>query len=106
MRIPRYPWSVKHHDCQTPSRGEAPEKEVKKEAAAHADWTDKIEVGYKKGVFIKTPDDAYSLKLNVRTQGLFRYEGLEERDDTASFSVKRARLLAGGSVLYPWVNYI
>jgi phosphate-selective porin OprO/OprP len=85
--------------------GEAPEKEVKKEATSGEDWTKKIEVGYKKGAYIKTPDDRYSLKLNVRTQGLFKYENQEDEKDTASFSVKRARLLAGGSVYYPWMQY-
>ena len=48
-------------------KGNAPVKEVKKEAAPGEDWTKKIEVGYNKGAYIKTPDDRYSLKLNVRT---------------------------------------
>lgn len=83
----------------------APEKETKAEAPSGDEWTKKIEVGYKKGAFIKTTDDRYSLKLNVRTQGLFRYEALEDRKDTSNFSVKRARLLAGGNVYYPWMQY-
>jgi phosphate-selective porin len=62
-------------------------------------------VGYKKGAYIKTTDDRYSLKLNVRTQGLFKYEAPEGEKDTATFSVKRARLLAGGNVFYPWMQY-
>ena len=37
-------------------RGETTEKEVKKEASTAEDWTKKIEVGYKKGAYIKTPD--------------------------------------------------
>jgi phosphate-selective porin OprO and OprP len=89
-------------------KGEAAEvskKETKEEAASAEDWTKKIEVGYKKGAYIKTTDDRYSLKLNVRTQGLFKYEAREGEKDTTSFSVKRARLLAGGSVFYPWMQY-
>lgn len=86
-------------------KGEAPQKEIKKEASAEEDWTKKIEVGYKKGAYIKTPDDRYSLKLNVRTQGLFKYEDQEDEKNTASFSVKRARLLAGGNMFYPWMQY-
>jgi phosphate-selective porin OprO/OprP len=86
-------------------KGEATEKEVNKEASTAEDWTKKIEVGYKKGVYIKTPDDRYSLKLNVRTQGLFEYEDQEDQKNTASFSVQRARLLAGGSMFYPWMQY-
>ncbi len=84
---------------------EAPQKEAKKEAPAGEDWTRKIEVGYKKGAYIKTTDDRYSLKLNVRTQGLFKYEDQEDQKNTASFSVKRARLLAGGNMFYPWMQY-
>jgi len=85
---------------------EAPsEKEAKKETPPGDDWTKKVEVGYKKGAYIKSADDSFSLKVNVRTQGLFRYESLEDRDDTASFSVKRARILASGNVFYPWMNY-
>jgi phosphate-selective porin OprO and OprP len=86
-------------------KGEAPEKEVKKEASSAEDWTKKIEVGYKKGAYIKTPDDRYSLKLNVRTQGLFKYEDQEEGKNNGTFSVKRARLLAGGNMFYPWMQY-
>jgi phosphate-selective porin OprO/OprP len=86
-------------------KGEAPEKEAQKEASSGAEWTKKIEVGYNKGAYIKTPDDRYSLKLNVRTQGLFKYEDQEEGKNTASFSVKRARLLAGGNMFYPWMQY-
>jgi phosphate-selective porin OprO/OprP len=86
-------------------KGEVPEKEVEKEASTAEDWTKKVEVGYRKGAYIKTPDDRYSLKLNVRTQGLFKYEDQEDQKNTASFSVKRARLIAGGSMFYPWMQY-
>ena len=84
---------------------EAPEKEAKKETPSGEEWVKKIEVGYKKGVYIKTTDDRFSLKLNVRTQGQFKYEDQENEKNTESFSVKRARLLAGGNVFYPWMQY-
>ncbi|UCF93366.1 MAG: hypothetical protein JSW39_04165 [Desulfobacterales bacterium] len=80
-------------------------KEVKEEVSAADEWTKKIEVGYKKGAYIKTADERFSLKLNVRTQGQFKYEAREEREDTADFRVRRARLLAGGNVFYPWMKY-
>jgi phosphate-selective porin OprO/OprP len=86
-------------------KGEAPEKEAKKEAPSGEEWTKKIEVGYKKGAYIKTTDDRFSLKLNVRTQGQFKYQDQEDEKNTASFDVKRARLLAGGSMFYPWMQY-
>jgi hypothetical protein len=84
---------------------EASKEETKAEAPSGDKWTDKVEVGYKKGAYIKTTDDRFSLKLNVRTQGLFRYESPEDEKDSSSFSVKRARLLAGGNVFYPWMQY-
>ena len=86
-------------------KGEAPEKEAKKEAPSGEEWIKKIEVGYKKGAYIKTTDDRFSLKLNVRTQGQFKYEDQQDEKNTESFSVKRARLLAGGNMFYPWMEY-
>ncbi len=83
----------------------APAKEAKIETSSGGEWTDKIEVGYKKGAYIKTADDRYSLKLNVRTQGAFTYQALENEDNTANFRVRRARVLAGGNVFYPWMKY-
>lgn len=86
-------------------KDKTPQKETKAEAASGDEWTKNIEVGYKKGAYIKTTDDRFSLKLNVRTQGRFKYQAREDQDDTASFDVRRARLLAGGNVLYPWMKY-
>jgi phosphate-selective porin OprO/OprP len=83
----------------------ASEKEAKAEAPSGDEWIKKIEVGYKKGAYIKTTDDRFSLKLNVRTQGLFKYEDQEDQKNTESFSVKRARLIAGGNMYYPWMQY-
>lgn len=57
-------------------------------------------MGYKGGAYIKTPDDRFSLKLNVRAQSLFSYQDLENREDTATFRVRRARILAGGNAFY------
>jgi phosphate-selective porin OprO/OprP len=86
-------------------KGEAPEKEAKGEAPSGEEWIKKIEIGYKKGTYIKTPDDRFALKLNVRTQGQFKYQDQEDEKNTASFDVKRARLLAGGNMFYPWMQY-
>jgi phosphate-selective porin OprO/OprP len=84
---------------------ESSEKETTAEGSSGEEWTKKIEVGYKKGAYIKTTKDDFLLKLNVRTQGFFKYEAQEDQEDTASFSVKRARLLAEGNVFYPWMKY-
>jgi phosphate-selective porin OprO/OprP len=86
-------------------KGEAPEKEAKEKPSAGESWTDKIEVGYNKGAYIKTTDDRFSTRLRVRTQGRFKYEDEEDQKNTASFDVRRARLLFDGNVFYPWMKY-
>jgi phosphate-selective porin OprO and OprP len=86
-------------------KGEAPEKAAETKATSGEEWTKKVEVGYNKGAYIKTTDDRFSLKLNVRTQGAFRYQDREDQDNTATFRVRRARILAGGNVFYPWMRY-
>ena len=96
---------VKEDASVKEAKEDATVKEAKIETSSGGDWTDKIEVGYKKGAYIKTVDDRYSLKLNVRTQGAFTYQALEDEDDTANFRVRRARVLAGGNVYYPWMKY-
>ncbi|AOY58415.1 MULTISPECIES: phosphate porin [Desulfococcus] len=78
---------------------------AKQEKPSGDEWTRNVEVGYKKGAYIKTTDDRYSLTLNVRTQGLFSYREREGKADTSTFRVRRARVLAGGNVFYPWMKY-
>ena len=80
-------------------------KEAEGEASSDDDWTKNIEVGYKKGAYIKTTDDRFSVKMNVHTQGAFSYEVQEDQENTTTFKVRRARLLFGGNVYYPWMRY-
>jgi phosphate-selective porin OprO/OprP len=96
---------VKGEESEKKTKGEASEKEAKGEEASDDDWTKKIELGYKQGVYIKTTDDRFSVKLNVRTQGFFSYEVLEDQENTTTFKVRRARVLLGGNVYYPWMKY-
>lgn len=71
-----------------------------------ADWTKKIELGYKKGAYIKTTDDSFSLKVNGRTQPLFSHRDNDAGgDDNETFRFRRARILMKGNVLYPWLKY-
>ena len=70
-----------------------------------ADWTKKIELGYKKGTYIKTTDDRFSLKLNGRIQPYFLHRDNDAGDDNETFLFRRARILAKGNVLYPWFKY-
>ena len=80
-------------------------KKAEGEASSDDDWTKNIEVGYKKGAYIKTTDDRFSVKMNVHTQGAFSYEVQEDQENTTTFKVRRARLLFGGNVYYPWMRY-
>jgi len=84
---------------------EASERQAKAKPAGVDDWTHDVEVGYNKGAYMKTTDDRFSLKINVRTQGLFSYSAQNDQDDTTTFRVRRARFLAGGNLFYPWMNY-
>lgn len=69
------------------------------------EWTRKVEVKYDKGAVIKTTDDRFSIKLNARVQGVFAHEDFDTGDDSTTFRIRRARVLAGGNVLYPWLKY-
>jgi polyhydroxyalkanoate synthesis regulator phasin len=80
-------------------------EEAKQEATSKADWTKKIEVGYKNGAYIKTADDLFSLKLNVNLQGLSNYDGVEGSPNKSTFRVRRARLIPSGNAFYPWLKY-
>jgi len=74
--------------------------------ASGADNTDglDLEVKYKNGLLIKTPDDNYSLKLNFRLQPYFIFTDLEN-DNDSTLKFRRARVLASGNVIHPWIKY-
>lgn len=63
-----------------------------------------LEVKYQNGLLIKTPDDNYSLKLSFRFQPYFMYSDLEN-DTGSTLKFRRARIIAGGTVMYPWLQY-
>ncbi|MBU2648687.1 hypothetical protein KKI24_28525 [bacterium] len=63
-----------------------------------------LEVKYKNGLLIKTPDDNYSLRLNFRLQPYFMYTDLEN-DNESTMKFRRARIIAGGNVIYSWIKY-
>lgn len=82
------------------------EKGVQEKLGSKAkEWTDKIEVGYKDGAYIKTKDDRFLLKLGAAVQPFFDYQALDGRDDSTTFRLRRARLYASGNAFYPWLQY-
>lgn len=64
-----------------------------------------VEVKYDGGAVIKTTDDRYSLKLNARIQPLFSHRDFDTGDDSTTFRIRRARILARGNAFYPWLKY-
>src|SRR3990172_3759609 len=84
-----------------------PSKEVE-EAPAKTyviEWWKNIEVGYSNGFFIRTQDDLFSLKFNIRSQFLFFVE--DEGDDTAtSFDIRRLWISFRGNAFRPWFKYL
>jgi len=74
-------------------------------SAQQEEWTKKIEVGYNKGAYIKTPDGRFSLRTNVGLQGQFNYQWLEGQEDKTTFQVKRARLWFTGNAFESWLKY-
>ncbi|HLE26333.1 MAG TPA: porin [Thermodesulfobacteriota bacterium] len=84
-----------------------PPKEVE-EAPAKTyviEWWKNIEVGYSNGFFIRTQDDLFSLKFNIRSQFLFFVE--DEGDDTAtSFDIRRLWISFRGNAFRPWFKYL
>ena len=84
-----------------------PPKEVE-EAPAKTyviEWWKNIEVGYSNGFFIRTQDDLFSLKFNIRSQFLFFVE--DEGGDTAtSFDIRRLWISFRGNAFRPWFKYL
>src|SRR3989337_2086707 len=69
------------------------------------EWWKNIEVGYSNGFFIRTQDDLFSLKFNIRSQFLFFVE--DEGDDTAtSFDIRRLWISFRGNAFRPWFKYL
>jgi phosphate-selective porin OprO and OprP len=64
-----------------------------------------IEIGYKKGAYLKTKDNRFSVKLNVGVEPYFTFDSNDEKSDTTTFRLRRARVYLKGNVAYPWLKY-
>ena len=87
-------------------------EQAKKEIEAKQTFLDKIDVGYAKGkgFYLKTKDDKFSLTLGARLQVRYTFNNVdegrdEERDDSQTFTIKRARLFLTGHAYEPWLKY-
>lgn len=95
---------VKEKEYVEPSK---PPREVE-EAPAKTyviEWWKNIEVGYSNGFFIRTQDDLFSLKFNIRSQFLFFVED-EGGDTTTSFDIRRLWISFRGNSFRPWFKYL
>ncbi|MCI0454106.1 MAG: hypothetical protein L0Y68_03810 [Candidatus Dadabacteria bacterium] len=84
-----------------------PTEEVEKGTAKTyvIEWWKNIEAGYENGFFIRTQDDLFSLKFNIRTQFLFFVE--DDGDDTAtSFDIRRLWISFRGNAFRSWLKYL
>jgi len=69
------------------------------------DWADKVEVGYKKGIYVKTKDDQHSLHWRFLSQPRYDFISTDDAEDTNTFMVKRAQVRMFGNVLNPSLTY-
>lgn len=74
-------------------------------SAQGSDWTDKVEVGYEKGLYIKTNDDKNSLHWRFLFQPRYDSVDVDEADNTNLFMIKRYRVRMFGNVLDPSLTY-
>lgn len=53
-------------------------------------------IGYDKGLFIKTDDDKHQMKLNIQLQPQYQAVAMEGQDNIHSFQIRRARFVFSG----------
>ena len=78
----------------------------KKKKKKEKDW----KVGYKDGLFVKSPDRNFKLEFTGWLQARYTLNRRVEDDDDPDkirhgFSIRRAKLKAAGHVIGPWLNY-
>ncbi|GAF90400.1 unnamed protein product, partial [marine sediment metagenome] len=59
---------------------------TKTKDAAQATLTDKIEIGYKDGLYIKTKDGKYSLRLHFLLQPQYQYLAADRANNINTFT--------------------
>ncbi len=68
-------------------------------------WTDKIEIGYEKGLYIKTLDGSYSLKLQFLMQPQFYNLVADEVSNTNTFTLRHGQMRFFGSFFDPKLKF-
>jgi hypothetical protein len=87
-------------------QGKLPEKEEDVSSKTFiTEWWRNIEVGYSNGLFFRTQDGLFSLKIDFRSQFQFFVE--DEEDDTdIGFDIRRLWIAFRGNAFRPWFKYL
>ena len=68
-------------------------------------WTEQIEIGYQKGLYIKTVDGVYSLKIQFLIQPQFHNVVANKASDTNTFILRRGQMRFFGSFFNPNLKF-
>jgi hypothetical protein len=75
-------------------------KEEEKDA-----WWRKVDAGIKDGLFFKTKDGNFSIKMNLYGQVQFSINDTDDKNTATDFNIRRLRLIWSGNAFRPWLLY-
>ena len=67
-------------------------------------WVEKIEIGYKKGLYIKTMDGNYSLNMHFLMQPQFYNLGADTASNLSTFILRHGQMRFFGNIINPKLN--
>ena len=73
--------------------------------AAQATWTDKIEIGYKDGLYIKTKDGKYSLRFHFLLQPQYQYLAADRANNINTFTSHHGQMRFFGNFFDPKLKF-
>ncbi len=96
---------IERLESERASEKEAAEKVIAKEKEDKDAWYNKFEAGYKKGLFFKTNDGNFLMKMRLRTQFQFSVNDTDDEDTATDFRIRRFRVKWNGHAFRPWFLY-
>ncbi|MFQ5787632.1 MAG: porin [Thermodesulfobacteriota bacterium] len=96
---------IEQIEAERASEKEAAEKVIAKEKEDKDAWYNKFEAGYKKGLFFKTNDGNFLMKMRLRTQFQFSVNDTDDEDTATDFRIRRFRVKWNGHAFRPWFLY-
>ncbi len=79
--------------------------DIQTKDVVQAGWTDEIEMGYKKGLYIKTNDGKYSLKLHFLLHPQYQYLVADGVNDINTFTLRRGQMRFFGNFFDPKLKF-